>query len=148
MSNGINILGGGNNSGSSGKGGKNGEIFWELEELQNAFYFFVRFSNTEPFFVEFDELTAAGSAYKTRGPLNMMDMLEILEELSPGFAGINLPSDARLIRRRLSRSPGLSLEIPGESGIFMKEATLKTINFLDFYRETLKPELDSGLDPE
>jgi len=115
-----------------------GKAFWLLEKLDNAFYFFMpAMPDTEPLFVEFDELTASSAAYKERGPLHMLDMLENLEELHPGFSGVEVSDNIKLVRQRWSKSSGLSLEIDGKTTCFMKNSTLETINFLDFYNDFL-----------
>jgi len=145
MSNGLTILGGIKNSGIQPRNGEQ-SFFWQMEELENAFHFSMPAQpEVESLFIEFDELTAAGTAYKERGPLNMLDLLLSLETLAPGFQGIILNHQARLLRQRLSRSSGLSLEIAGKTIIFQKEETLKTVNFLDFFNDFLKPRIDGGL---
>jgi hypothetical protein len=145
MSNGLTILGSSNNAGAQLP---NGELsfFWQMEELENAVHFDMPAQpDVESLFVEFDELTAAGTAYKQRGPLNMLDLLLSLETLAPGFHGIILTDQARLMRQRLSRSSGLSLEIAGKTIIFQKEETLQTLNFLDFFNDFLKDRISGGL---
>ena len=130
MNSALNIIGSQKHNGN-----QNSTALWELQELENAFYFFIPDNpDAEPLFVEFDELTAAGSAYVDRGPLNMLDMLTKLEEISPGFAGIKISENMKLTRQRWSRSAGLSLEIDGKTVSFLKEATLETVNFFDFYQ--------------
>lgn len=140
MSNGLKILGYTANS-EDGGGENNQPIYWELEELENAFYFSVPAYSIEPLFIEHDELTAAGPAYKQRGPLHMLDLIVMLESLAPGFVGIKISLNMTLTRQRLSRSPGLSFEVSGKTTNFMKDETLKTLNFLDFYRDIIQPKL-------
>ena len=110
---------------------------WEIKELENAFYFFVPGTNKE-IYLEHDELSAEGEAYKEQGPLNILDIVELLEEETPNFSSITLSPAAFLLRKRLPRSTGLTLEIDLETIIFIKDATLKTLNFIDFYFDFLK----------
>jgi hypothetical protein len=113
---------------------------WKINELENAFYFFVPNTKKE-IYLEHDELSAEGEAYKERGPLNILDVVELLEEETPDFHSMVLSPAAFLIRKRLPRSTGVTLEIDGKIIIFIKDATLTTINFIDFYFDFLKPKL-------
>ncbi len=120
------------------------KLFWQMKKLENAFHFFMTDPpEIEPLFIEYDELTAIGEAYKKHGPLNILDVLNMLEELAPDFAGVDVTEGVKLIRRRLTRSPGLTLEIDGSPFYFMRDETLKTINFLDFYNQSLEPRLEN-----
>lgn len=117
-------------------------LFWQMQELENAFHFFMPdLPEIEPLFLEYDELTAIGEAYKERGPLNILDVLNTLEELAPEFAGIEVAESVKLLRTRLSQSRGLILEVGGKPVYFMRDETLTTINFLDFYRDSLADKI-------
>jgi triphosphoribosyl-dephospho-CoA synthetase len=117
-------------------------LFWQMQELENAFHFFMaELPEIEPLFLEYDELTAIGEAYKERGPLNILDVLDTLEKLAPEFAGIEVAEGVKLLRTRLSQSQGLILEVEGKPFYFMRDETLKTINFLDFYRDSLADKI-------
>lgn len=121
------------------------QLFWQMKNLENAFHFFMNSpAEVEQLFIEYDELTAVGEAYKERGPLNILDVLDMLEELSPDFAGIDVTEGVKLIRKRLARSPGLTLEICGQPFYFMRNETLQTMNFLDFYNESLMPRMKNS----
>ncbi len=118
------------------------QLFWQMRELENAFHFFMpELPAVEPLFLEYDELTAIGEAYKERGPLNILDVLNTLEELAPEFAGIEVVGGVKLLRTRLSQSRGLILEVGGKIVYFMRDATLQKMNFLDFYRDRLMDKI-------
>lgn len=118
------------------------EVFWQMRELENAFHFFMpKLPAVEPLFLEYDELTAIGEAYKERGPLNILDVLNTLEKLAPDFAGIEVAESVKLLRIRLSQSRGLMLEVGEKPFYFMRDETLKTINFLDFYKDSLADKI-------
>lgn len=107
---------------------------WKMEQLDNAFRFYLSEFQDKELLIEYDELIAAGPAYNRQEPLNILDVLKRLEELVPNFYGVQISEDILLIRKRLELSRGLSL-LNGSKQLFMKDDTLKTINFLDFYRE-------------
>lgn len=118
------------------------QLFWQMRELENAFHFFMpELPEVEPLFLEYDELTAIGEAYRERGPLNILDVLNKLEELAPDFAGIEVAEGVKLLRTRLSQSRGLILEVGGKIVYFMRDATLQKMNFLDFYRDRLMDKI-------
>jgi len=115
-----------------------------LEELENAFRFFAERYPEKEIFIEHDELTAAGPAYKEQGPLSMLDVLSMLEKLSADFERLIISSAIIVIRKRLGDSSGVVVENDDKQVCFMKDATLKTFNFLDFYNEILKPQLSES----
>ncbi len=131
----LSIIGGGK---SGIKGSVRGKAIWKLETLTNAFKFYIPNLPDRELFVEHDELAAAGPAYDQKPPLNILDVLDKLEELAPDFHGIQISEKIMLIRKRLQLSQGL--HVNGRENIFMKDETLKTINFLDFYDDFLKPD--------
>lgn len=120
------------------KGSVRGKAIWKLEVLTNAFKFYIPNLPDIELFLEYDELAAAGPAYDQKPPLNILDVLQRLEELAPDFYGVQMSEDTLLIRKRLRLSKGL--HVNGRENIFMKDDTLETINFLDFYNEFLKPD--------
>ena len=129
-----------------GKGGKiqtsvNGKVVWQMEEMKNAFRFFLIGLPDKELFVEHDELIAAGTAYSEQPPLNILDILEKLEKLAPDFHGVQISENINLIRKRLEFSPGLTLIVDKKNELFLKDETLTTMNFLDFFQEYLTTEL-------
>ena len=118
----------------------NGKVIWRMEELKNAFRFFLPGLPGKELFVEHDELTAAGTAYSEQPPLNILDILNKLEKLAPDFHGVHISEKVTLIRKRLEFSPGLALIIDKRNELFLKDETLTTMNFLDFFQEYLTPE--------
>jgi hypothetical protein len=118
-------------------GSVNGKVVWEMEELGNAFRFYLpNFPDTE-LFIEYDEISAAGEAYEDLSPLNMLDILKKLEQLAPNFHGVKVSKDILLIRKRLALSRGLTMSRAGKNEFFLKDNTLTTINFLDFHQQYL-----------
>lgn len=111
-----------------------------MEELENAFRFFLAGSPEQELFVEHDELIAAGAAYSEQPPINILDILEKLEKLAPDFYGVHISENITLIRKRLEFSPGLALIVENKTKFFLKNETLTTMNFLDFFQEYLTPE--------
>jgi hypothetical protein len=128
----LKILGGKNDETRTSV---NGKVVWQMEEMENAFRFFIVGSPEQELFVEHDELIAAGTAYSEQPPLSILDILEKLEKLAPEFHGVNVSDDVMLIRKRLALSKGLILTNGDENRLFLKDETLVTINFLDFRQE-------------
>ena len=121
---------------------KNSSTAWKMEEMGNAFRFYVEDKNELELLIEKDELAAVGVAYEKRQPLSILDIMNRLEELSPKFAVIEISEEISLIRKRLALSRGLVMRREDSSNFFMKDETLDTINFLDFYEEYLKPNTE------
>lgn len=118
----------------------NGKVVWRMEEMKNAFRFFLAGLPDKELFVEHDELIGAGTAYSAKPPLNILDILERLEKLAPDFHGVQISENVSLIRKRLEFSPGLALIVDEKNDLFLKDETLTTMNFLDFFQEYLTPE--------
>lgn len=118
----------------------NGKVVWRMEEMKNAFRFFLVGLPDKELFVEHDELIGAGTAYSAKPPLNILDILERLEKLAPDFHGVQISENVSLIRKRLEFSPGLALIVDEKNDLFLKDETLTTMNFLDFFQEYLTPE--------
>jgi len=113
------------------------ERCWRLEEIGSSFCF--SSDVCEELFLEHDELAAVGPAYENKMPWNLLNVLDSLEKLLPGFSRIIISENISLIRKRQAHSPALILEIDGKKADILKEPTLETINFLDFYELKLKP---------
>ena len=133
----MKILGGQN---EKIKTSVNGKVVWHMEEMKNAFRFFLAGFPDKELFVEHDELIGAGTAYSEQPPLNILDILQRLEKLAPDFHGVHISESISLIRKRLEFSPGLSLIIDEKNELFLKDETLTTMNFLDFFQEYLTQE--------
>lgn len=117
-----------------------GEKFWQLRKMSNAFNFFIIGNESSRLFLEYDELAAVGPAYENKNPWCFLDVLRKLETLVSGYSGIIISDSIRLIRIRDEHCPGLLLEISGTEGEFLKDDTLNTLNFLDFYEKSLLTE--------
>ena len=131
----LEILGGESEKKEEAKGEKNGAVNWKIKTWGNAFQFYVEGHPETEMFLEFDELKAAGKAYELKKPLNILDVLERLEQLAPGLEKIEA-GGAVLIRKHFRDHSGIFVK-GRDDGLFMKDDTLKTINFLDFHDEIL-----------
>ena len=123
------------------------KVVWKLEELYNAFRFYLPNIPDKELLIEHDELTAAGPAYSEEEPLNFLDVIKRLEEMTPKFYGIQASDQALLIRKRLALSQGLEMK-NGSKQLFMKDATLKTVNFLDFYHHYISENATTSGDKD
>ena len=118
----------------------NGKAVWHMDELTNAFRFYLPLSPDKELFVEHDELIAAGTAFSEQPPLNILDVMKKLEKLAPGFHSVNVSETIQLIRKRLELSPGLAVIVEDKNTLFLKDETLTTMNFFDFFQDFLTPE--------
>lgn len=135
----MTILGGDKKETTPKREEKNGAV-WKVKILENAFHFYLDSSPETELFLEYDELKAAGKAYETKKPLNILDVLRLLETLKPDFQKMRT-GRVILSRKHFGNSSGLLVEREDSgSGVFMKDATLETINFLDFHDEFLNNE--------
>lgn len=120
------------------RGGKQpAERCWKLEEIGKSFCFSSPFC--DELYLEYNELAAIGKAYENNTVWHLMDVLNSLEKLLPGFTRIIISDKISLIRKRQADSPALIVEIDGRKVNILKEPTLAVLNFLDFYEDDLKP---------
>lgn len=114
--------------------------FWTLHVLDNAFSFALSDSNTQ-WFVEHDKL-ASVNAYEGLSPLDMKEMLEHLEKLSPGYLHIVVNPQLYMIRTRAQHSPGVLLRWKNKDVLWLEDPHLSKLNFLDFYQSELFPKIE------
>lgn len=106
--------------------------FWKLEVMDNAFRFYLP-DNKVDWAIEHDHLIS-GNVYKAHSPVDMLKMLDILEGMSPDFTHIEIQERILLMRKRLY-SPGIFLNVHTRNTLFFEDLHLKSLNFLDFYKE-------------